>query len=314
MITAVLVAGALVLAQTASAPQTAIASATRPTSAGYLLAAQNLDGGLGPSPHAASGALYSGWAALGLAAVGYNPAAVRRPGGRTLLSYVEASTATATDSGSLERAILAIRAAGHSVSDVGGVNLIVTLEHRIGHDGSVNEQTNWTAFAILAFSSAGVKPPSRTIAWLLRQQDGDGGFNFATGGHGAGSDVDDTGAVLEALAVAGPAGDGARTRARAVAFIRSQQDRDGGFPSQPGESSNAQSTAFVVQGLVAAAVNPASVHVRHGRSPIGYLTALTAPDGHVRYAQGSNVTPVWVTAEALMALARRPLPLAPLSG
>ncbi len=32
------------------------------------------------------------------------------------------------------------------------------------------------------------------IAWLVRQQDRDGGFNFAT--RGGASDVDDTGAVL----------------------------------------------------------------------------------------------------------------------
>jgi hypothetical protein len=33
------------------------------------------------------------------------------------------------------------------------------------------------------------------------------------------------------------------------------------------------------------------------------------PDGSVRYARTSRRTPVWVTAQALAALARRPLPV-----
>jgi hypothetical protein len=37
---------------------------------------------------------------------------------------------------------------------------------------------------------------------------------------------------------------------------------------------------------------------------------LTAPDGHIRYSRSSDQSPVWVTGEALMALARKPLPLA----
>ena len=50
---------------------------------------------------------------------------------------------------------------------------------------------------------------------------------------------------------------------------------------------------------------------KHGSvSPLAYLHSLIAPDGHVRYARGVNQTPVWVTGEALMALARKPLPLA----
>jgi hypothetical protein len=37
---------------------------------------------------------------------------------------------------------------------------------------------------------------------------------------------------------------------------------------------------------------------------------LIEPDGHVRYSRGSDQTPVWVTAQAAMALAEKPLPLA----
>jgi hypothetical protein len=92
--------------------------------------------------------------------------------------------------------------------------------------------------------------------------------------------------------------------------VRGQQDGDGGFASLPGAGSNAQSTAFAVQGLLAAGVNPSSVH-RRGASPLDYLRSLIAADGHVRYARGTDQTPVWVTGEALMALDGKALPLSP---
>jgi hypothetical protein len=37
------------------------------------------------------------------------------------------------------------------------------------------------------------------------------------------------------------------------------------------------------------------------------------PDGSVRYSRTGSQTPVWVTAQALTALARRPFPIAPVA-
>ncbi len=276
----------------AGQPGTAHA-ASSPTS--YLLSAQNGDGGFGPAPGSSSSQLYSGWAALGLASEGYNPQSVRH-GGASLSDYISGGESSQTDSGSVERTILVLRAAGLPPG-----SLVPTLQGRIGANGSVSGQVNLTAFAILALRSAGAAPPASTIGWLLRQQDSDGGFSFAT--KGAGSDVDDTGAALEALS-----GQGGGASARAVRFIDSQENSDGGFPSQPGGPSNAQSTAWAIQGLLAAGVSFGSLD-----RPLGYLRSLTAPDGHVRYSAGSDQTPVWVTAQAAMALAGKPLPLSPVA-
>jgi hypothetical protein len=95
-----------------------------------------------------------------------------------------------------------------------------------------------------------------------------------------------------------------------VAFLRRQQDRDGGFPSQPGMDSNAQSTAWAIQGLEAAGMSPLGLHRGGAISPLAYLDSLVAPSGAVRYARGVSQTPVWVTGEALMAMAGTPLPVA----
>lgn len=272
------------------------------TPTGYLLGAQNRDGGFGAAAGSPSSGLYAGWAALGLAAEGVSPQAGGRYG-PSVLAYIAATLSSNLDPGSVERTILVVHAAGANPSSFAGHNLVAQLQGAIRRDGSVNEQTNLTAFAVLALRAAGSPVGETTLRWLAAQQNGDGGFGFGTAGQA--SDVDDTGAVLEALEPGGPA----RVARRAVGFIRSAQNSDGGMPSQAGGPSNAQSTAWAIQGLIAAGVDPSSV--RRGRSTMDYLGSLVAPDGHVRYAAGLDQTPVWVTAQAMMALARRPLPIGP---
>ena len=97
-----------------------------------------------------------------------------------------------------------------------------------------------------------------------------------------------------------------RPARRAVAYLRAAQNRDGGFGQSEGRASNAQSTAWAVQGLVAAG---ASATGPRG-DPIRYLIRLQRRDGHIAYSRASEQTPVWVTAQALTALRRRPFPLA----
>jgi hypothetical protein len=298
-----LVCAGLMSAGLATAPPARAA-----TPASYLAAAQNSDGGLGAARGAPSSELFSGWAALAFAAQGRNPQVVRN-GGQSLTTYIGTQLSTASDVGSVERTILVVRAAGLSPTAFAGHDLVAAVLSHVRRNGSVGGLVNLTSFAILALRAAGHPVAPATRAWLLRQQDADGGYNFATAG--ATSDVDDTGAALEALAAAGAAP--ARTLHRAVAFIRAQQNRDGGFPSQPGDDSNAQSTAWAVQGLIAAGVGPGALHRRGAPSPLEYLGSLIAPDGHVRYSRSSDQTPVWVTAQALMALAGKALPLGPVA-
>jgi Prenyltransferase and squalene oxidase repeat len=301
---AVLAVVGLLAGGRASGSASAASGLSAPVS--YLLGAQNRDGGFGAAPGQSSNALYSGWAALGLASAGYSPARLQR-GSRGLIDYIKASAGSARDVGSLERTILVIRSAGLSARSFAGHDLVAALDRHLKPNGSVSDQVNLTSFAVLALRSAGVAPSQRTLAWLVRQQGHDGGYGFA--GAGSDSDVDDTGATLEALAGARVAG-AAAARSRAVGYIRRHQDRDGGFPSMPGQGSNAQSTAWAIQGLDAAGVNPNSLHQRGSVSAPDYLRGLIAGNGSVSYARGDKETPVWVTGEALMALEGKPLPLA----
>jgi prenyltransferase beta subunit len=274
----------------------------------FLARAQNSDGGFGAAPGQSSSELYTAWAAMGLAAAGRDPLSLSR-GGHTVLDALRAGAGSLHGSGDLERTILALHACGASAHALPGGDPVARLLRGRSADGSFGHLANLTAFAILALRSAGYPASSAPVRaarrWLARQQDADGGFSFAT--RGAGSDVDDTAAVMQALVQAGAPRAGALSRA--LAFLVHAQNLDGGFPQEHGGSSNAQSTAWAIQALTAAGRDARTLHTRGSRSPLGYVESLVSPDGSVRYSRTGAQTPVWVTAQALTALASKPLPI-----
>jgi len=276
----------------------------------FLAGAQNADGGFGAAPGQASSELYSAWAAIGLAAAGRDPLSLRRDG-HTVLDAIRGEAGSLQGAGDLERTILALRACGASVHSLPGADPVGRLLRFRSGDGSFGDLGNLTAFAILALRAAG-RPAGEQVVrsagrWLARQQNADGGFGF--GARGGGSDVDDTAAALQALVQAGVRS--GPLPAHAAAFLIRAQNLDGGYPQQLGGQSNAQSTAWAIQGLIAAGRNVQAITRQGSRSPIGYLASLLAPNGSVRYSRTGSQTPVWVTAQALTALAGKPFPIAP---
>ena len=267
------------------------ASASRAVRAeiGYLRRAQNPDGGWGSAARQPSSQLYTAWAVIALAGAGVDPRELARDG-HTPVAWIEGHLGQLQGAGDLERTILALRAA-----QVATGKLVGELELDQARDGSFSGQSNLTAFAILALAPGEAGRVGAAGAWLVRQQNPDGGFSFSQ--RGSPSDVDDTAAAVEALVAARAS---KRVIARAVGYIERARGRDGGFPEEPGGGSNAQSTAWALQALIAA-----------GTSPLGdaYLARLTTSSGAVDYAAGQAQTPVWVTAQALAALCGRPLPI-----
>jgi energy-coupling factor transport system substrate-specific component len=245
---------------------------------------------------------------MGLAAAGRDPLSLRRDR-HTVLDALRAEAQSLQGAGDLERTILALYACGVSTRVLPGGDPVAKLLRFRDADGSFGGLSNLTAFAIFALRAAGYPPNSSVVRgaarWLAKQQDADGGFGFAT--RGGASDVDDSAAVVQALADAGGGG----ALARAGAFLVRAQNRDGGYPQQPGGASNAQSTAWAVQGLLASGRDPSKTTREGSRSPLGYLQSLLGSDGSVRYSRTGAQTPVWVTAQALTALAQKPFPVGP---
>ena len=149
---------------------------------------------------------------------------------------------------------------------VRGRDLVAELLKHRRRDGSFERQSNWTAFGVarpargrslLAVVRRARAPPAGSPASRTTTA----AFSFAT--RGGGSFVDETGAALQGLAAAGRAASASVTRA--LAYLRKAQNTDGGFGQSEGYRSNAQSTAWAIEGIVAAGKNPSASGRRGAR-------------------------------------------------
>ena len=214
--------------------------------------------------------------------------------------YVAATVHRERGAGAIERTILAASTSFvGKLTDFGGRNLVAALQAPVGGQriGLRSDQPDRLRDPRAA-RPAGIRVGARTIDWLAHQQDRDGGFNFGT--RGGQSDVDDTGAVLEALAGTNEQRDDQRAP---YGSSVSSRTATAGFGMQPGAAfKRTIDRLCVVWAWSPPCVFPWQVH-RHGApSPLAYLRSLIQPDGAVDYARGNAQTPVWVTAEAQMAL------------
>lgn len=248
---------------------TALAAAALSTPVGYVQAQQRDDGGFGDAQMTA-------WATLGLVAAGAETGGAAR-----FLARQVPGSATEAALVALARA-----AAGDRPDD-----LIPRLRAL-----APGRQVNATIWTILALRQAGEEAPAALVASLRAAQHRSGGWSWHRGGA---PDTNDTAAAIQALRAVGVAG---RPIERAVAFLRRHQNPDGGFALTAGRGSDAQSTAWAIQALLAAGRPP-------GAPAFRYLARLRRPDGSYRYSARSAATPLWVTAQVLPALARRPFPL-----
>lgn len=236
-------------------------------------------GGAYAEPNGSSDALLTSWAVLGLRAAGADS-----PDSLAYLQAQEGSLHTSNDV-----AIVAL-----AEQALGDRNESLLARLHVQPSGQIGETLNSTYWGVLAL---GRSSPA-TTRFVLAQQTKAGGFAWYRHGQ---ADSNDTAAALEALRVAGVHG---APVARAVRFLRTFQRPDGGFELTHGRGSDAQSTAWAIQGLVAAGQKPP-------RNAFTYLARLKRPDGSYRYSAKYATTPVWVTSQVLAALAKKPFPLVP---
>jgi prenyltransferase beta subunit len=275
----------LALSATLALPAASPAASPAGRAVSYLLSRQQADGGFA-EPGAGSSAGLSAWVVLGLRSIGRAPA-----NAEAVSAYLDAAPVPqATD---LELKLLAEKALGRDISA-----LADAIEKLTAPNGRIGPALNSTYWGVIALRAAGRKPGKATLPFLLHAQRKAGGWSWSPR---AAADAGDTAAAVEALRAAGAS---ARSSAikRGVRYLRRCQNRDGGFAVLPGSASDAQSTAWAIQALIAARTEP-------GRGAFRYLKRLQRPDGSFRYSARYVTTPVWVTAQVLCALARRPLPL-----
>jgi prenyltransferase beta subunit len=237
--------------------------------AAYLQAHQREDGSFGD-------AQITAWATLGLVAAG-----AETGGAAAYLARQQPQTATDVALVAMARA-----AAGDQPVDL----LPRLRSHRPG------KLVNATIWTILALRQAGEPAPPELVQAVVAAQRPSGGWSWLAGGS---ADTNDTAAALQALRAAGVRG---RAIDRGVAFLRRHQNPDGGLELTNGRGSDTQSTAWAIQGLIAAGRAP-------GTAAFRYLARMRRPDGSYRYNARYVTTPLWVTAQVLPALHRKPFPL-----
>lgn len=250
--------------------------------AAYLEARRQPNGGFA-EPGRSPDANLTAWAVLGLSAAGRTPA-----GAAAYLA--DKPTPSVTD---LALRILALDALGRDVDA-----FIARLEGLRRASGAIGPTVNSTVWAVLALRADGRPAGRTTLRWLLGRQRPSGGWGWYPGGT---ADSNDTAAAVQALRAAG-VGRNARTIVRGLRYLRRLQNGDGGFELSSGRGSDSQSTAWAIQAFLAAGRQP-------GSAAFAYLQRMQRPNGSFRYSARYAITPTWVTAQVLPALARKPFPL-----
>ncbi len=254
-----------------------------PTPVSYLESRQASNGGFA-EPGGSTSPQLTAWAVLGLRAAGASP----RP---ATLSYLQSHESDLADATDVELAAMAESALGAHPNRL--LARIAQLEHR---SGAIGPNVNSTIWGIMALRQAGRHAPRTAVRYILRHQARSGGWSWYAGVQ---PDSNDTAAAVEALRATGVRG---RPIRRALAYLRRLRNRDGGFELTPGRGSDAQSTGWAIQAFRAAGKSPP-------QGSLAYLKRLRRPDGSFRYSRRYVTTPVWVTAQVLPALARKPFPL-----
>jgi LPXTG-motif cell wall-anchored protein len=285
-------------AQAATDPAAAVQSATA-----WLLARQQEDGSF-PGFNAGSNAD----AIFALAAAGIDPNSVLKNGaspvsafGNVAAAYASGSTAAAG------KTILAVVAADKDPRFFGGADLVAQLYSRFDpRQGTFGTNPNDQAFALLALVAAGEIVPVSALNAVQRTQRPDGGWSFDSGDT---SDTNTTAMMAQALVASGERG---AVVQRALTYLKSQQNADGGFPyskaSPFGSDSDANSTALVIQALAAAGEDPRAL-TQSGGDPISALLGLQNANGAFRYQAALPDDNDLATAQAIPALLLKPFPL-----
>ncbi|MGW5901481.1 prenyltransferase/squalene oxidase repeat-containing protein [Streptomyces althioticus] len=135
------------------------------------------------------------------------------------------------------------------------------------------------SLALLAQHAAGAEPPKAAVGWLTGQQCADGSFAPFRADPSAACDAktmvdtNQTAAAVQALAALG--GHDAVTE-KAVGWLKSVQNEDGGWGYTAGGPSDTNSTSVVVGALAAVGEKPGEVR-KGGRSPYDALLGLELP-------------------------------------
>ncbi|MEV6111629.1 prenyltransferase/squalene oxidase repeat-containing protein [Streptomyces sp. NPDC052109] len=135
------------------------------------------------------------------------------------------------------------------------------------------------SLTLIAQRTLGYRPAATAVAWLAGQQCANGAFAAfrATPAKACDGkvmvDTNSTAAAVQALRAVGGHEDAV---GKAVDWLKSVQNKDGGWGYSPGGASDTNSTSVVVGALAVTGADPAKVN-KAGRSPYDLLAAMSLP-------------------------------------
>lgn len=267
------------------------------------LAEQQLDdGGFSTGFSDGSDLGASAAAAIAFASAGQDPASVSTQD-VSLMDYLMTAvseTDLRTSPGLAAKVALAVIASGNNPRQFGGKDLITYITDGFNSDtGLFGFGPFDSALAVLALSAAGQELPAGAVDGLLTARIEDGSYAF-TGDTTPGSgDSNTTAMIVQALVAAGadPA-----TIQPSIDYFIAVQNEDGGWtyqkPSDFGEATDTNSTAQVIQALLAAGES-----LQEWSDPVSTLLTLQDASGGFGFNAVTPDPSLLATVEVIPALA-----------
>lgn len=288
------------------------ALAGAPEAMDWLRTQQNDDGGFG-EPESTVGNTAD--AVQAIVAAGEDPETWDK-GSNSPITFLAANAANLTTAGETAKVILAAVAAGENPRDFGSVDLIVVLERMLGDDGRFGGETDFQGshcLAILALKSVSHPIPAATVDYLKNTQSDDGTWAWSFSTVAGKGDNNSAALAVMALIAAGEPADGEAIQ-KTIAHFRGQQNDDGGFPyidpSPYGTDSDANSTAVVLQALIAAEKDPETWVKGKANTPFTALAGFQNDDGSFAWQLAFPGPNFLATVQAVPALAGKVYPIA----
>ncbi|MFH1737183.1 MAG: prenyltransferase/squalene oxidase repeat-containing protein, partial [Actinomycetota bacterium] len=216
------------------------------------------------------------------------------------------------NSAKIAQLVMVLTASGNEPRSFAGTDWVAILKSiQNGATGAYGSSFIQHPWVIMALRSAGETIPQNAADYLVSNQEDDGGFGV--NGRGSGSDTNTTAICLEALAAIGQTVESAAVQ-RAVAYLHTQQNEDGGFPwakpSPWGTDSDVSSTAWVIQGLIAAGEDQVGLSwTQNGNTPVSYLIGMQNPSGAFAYQSSWPDDNLMSTYQVIPALMGKAFPL-----
>jgi hypothetical protein len=228
------------------------------------------------------------------------------PATRSLEQYSRFNQARFARSDSAAPGKLAVAlAAADACLARGTVRVAATWDEETSAFGPSNGAHAWGMLGTLAVSDT---LPAAAVPTLVAGQDASGGWEWQPG---FGPDSNTTALAIQALVAAGEPVS-ATAVVSGLAYLRSTQQPDGGFAYDvvSGTGSDANSTAYALQALVAAGEDPAGeAWSLDGATPVAFLLSLQLDEGAFEWQAGSGAN-AFATQQVVAALLRQPYPLA----